>query len=294
MVKVLITGATGNIGGAILKSLLTHGHSVTSIVRSEDKGRELAALGENSTYILQGLTSADTEQIVQLAKAHDVFVHNALQTSEEGVAFEHQLSRAIIAAGLELAGEGRPFQFVYTSGCCVTGNTPHPVDESYQGEPIGFLAWRKGLDQEILDAGNDSFVTSVVRPSWVYPLSHVDRWVASAKQLGKIHVFDNLEHHATQIYLPDLGNYYRLVIEKRAKGLFFCTDGSPIKLRDMVERVKTETGVTEVETFSNPMAAIRSIGFFAVGQSINGEYLTARADELGWVPSQPSWAGAAL
>jgi hypothetical protein len=62
----------------------------------------------------------------------------------------------------------------------------------------------------------------------------------------------------------------------------------------MVERVKTETGVTEVETFSNPMAAIRSIGFFAVGQSINGEYLTARADELGWVPSQPSWAGAAL
>jgi nucleoside-diphosphate-sugar epimerase len=294
MVKVLITGSTGSIGGATLKSLLAHGHSVTSIVRSEDKGREVAALGEHSSYALIDLKSEHADQIVQLAKAHDVFVHNALQMSEEGVAFEHQLVRAILAAGREQAGEGKPFQFVYTSGCLVLGNTPHAVDESYVGEPLPMLAWRKVLDEEIVAGGNDSFITSVIRPTWVYPGSYVDQWVASAKKLGKIHVFDNLDNYSPQIYLPDLGDFYRLVIERRAQGLFNCTDGTPITLRDMVERVKTETGVTEVETFTNPMPAIGSIGFFAVGQSINGQVISSRASELGWVPTQPTWLNAPL
>jgi nucleoside-diphosphate-sugar epimerase len=294
MVKVLITGATGNIGGATLKSLLAHGHSVTSIVRSEDKGRGLAVLGENSSYVVVDLKSNHTEQIVQLAKAHDVFVHNALQISEEGFAFEHQLSRAILAAGLELAGEGRPFQFVYTSGTLVLGSTPHAVDESYVAQPIPMDEWRKVLDNEILAGGNDTFITCVIRPAWVYPGSYVDQWVASAKQLGKIHVYDNLDNYSSQIYLPDLGNFYRLVIEKRAQGVFNCTNGTPITLRDMVEKLKIETGVAEVETFTDPMPAVESIGFYAVGMSVNEQVISSRTNELGWVPSQPCWLDAPL
>ena len=122
MVRVLLTGGTGTVGGAILKSLLAHGHKVTSLVRDQAKGEALAALGEGSSYTVLPISTETVDPIAELAKEHDVFIHNAMQFGEEGVANEFALSRAILAVGRELESSGRSFQFVYTSGCMVYGN----------------------------------------------------------------------------------------------------------------------------------------------------------------------------
>ena len=41
--KVLLTGATGNVGGCILSALLNHSHTATAIVRQQTDGEALAA-----------------------------------------------------------------------------------------------------------------------------------------------------------------------------------------------------------------------------------------------------------
>ena len=45
MAKYFVTGATGFIGGEIVKQLVGRGHKVVALVRSPDKAAMLKALG---------------------------------------------------------------------------------------------------------------------------------------------------------------------------------------------------------------------------------------------------------
>lgn len=290
MVKVLLTGATGSIGGAILKSLLLHGNHVNSIVRDQAKGEALAALSPNSTFTVLPIEAGTIEQIVQLAKEHDVFIHNVLQYGPEGTSIEINLSRGIVAAGRELEAAGKQFQFIYTSGCLCTGNTSELVDESYSGAPIPMVAWRKELDEEVASANGTLFVSTVVRPVWVYPGSYVDQWVASAKRDGKVSYLAGSEaNYVSFTHLQDLGNLYSSIITHRAHGLINGTDSHPLTVRQIVDKVKEITGVAEEATFEEPFSQIPSQGFFVVGQSLNQQIATSRAQELGWELAFPSW-----
>ena len=43
--NVLMTGATGFVGGAALRQLIARGHSVSAVVRSAEDAQQLEALG---------------------------------------------------------------------------------------------------------------------------------------------------------------------------------------------------------------------------------------------------------
>lgn len=290
MVRVLLTGATGTIGGGILKSLLAHGHQVTSIVRDQSKGEALAALGEGSSYTTLSITAETVDRIAELAKEHDVFIHNAIQFGEQGVAIEFALTRAIIAVGRELESSGRNFQYVYTSGCLALGPTTELVDESYEGTPIPMVAWRVQLDAEIVAANGNSFVTTVVRPVWVYPSSHVDQWGELARKNGKVQYLAGSENaYVSLIHLEDLGNLYRLTVEHRKSGYFHGTDSNPVTIRQIVDKVKEVTGVTVEETFDEAFSQIPNLGLFPIAQAVSQKVKTSRAEELGWEVKYPNW-----
>jgi len=290
MVKVLLSGATGTIGGQILKNLLAHGHQVTSIVRDQSKAEALASLGEGSSYALLSITAETVGRIAELAKEHDVFIHNAIQFGEEGVAIEFSLTRAILDVGRELEATGRSFQYVYTSGCLALGPTTEFVDETYQGTPIPMVAWRVELDSEIVAASSDLFVTTVVRPVWVYPSSHVDQWATLAKKNGKVQYLAGADGgYVSLIHLEDLANLYRLTVELRKSGYFLATDSNPVTLRQITDKVKEITGVTEEETFDEPFSQIPNLGLFPIAQSLSQKIKTSRAEELGWEVKYPNW-----
>ena len=59
-----ITGITGKVGGAVAQHLISQGHKVRAIVRSEEKGRQWAALGCD-------VAIAAVEDPIALAKAFD-------------------------------------------------------------------------------------------------------------------------------------------------------------------------------------------------------------------------------
>ncbi|GJF29050.1 3-beta hydroxysteroid dehydrogenase [Kitasatospora sp. NE20-6] len=63
--KVLLFGATGNIGRAIAAELAARGHEVTGVTRS-------AGAGTGSAVPLVAGDVADAEQVAELAQGHDV------------------------------------------------------------------------------------------------------------------------------------------------------------------------------------------------------------------------------
>lgn len=71
--KVLVTGATGYIGGSVAEKLMAAGHAVTGLVRSEEK---IALLKARGIEAVVG-TRDDPDILAAAAQAADAVIHAA-------------------------------------------------------------------------------------------------------------------------------------------------------------------------------------------------------------------------
>jgi nucleoside-diphosphate-sugar epimerase len=105
---VFVTGASGWIGRAVIDELLSSGHTVTGLARSDDSARALQAKGvgvrrgdlDDLDGIRAGADSADAT--IHLANKHDWADMAASNAAERG---------AVEAIGDALAGTDRPLLF---------------------------------------------------------------------------------------------------------------------------------------------------------------------------------------
>src|ERR1700759_5399013 len=127
--RVFITGGTGLIGSAVLGELLSHGHAVLALARSESSAKAVEAAGGEAVRgdladlaaLRAGAAQADGG--IHLAFANDFSRPAALAAAvaEEGA--------ALAALGEELTGSDRPL--VTCSG------TPHvPGRASTEADPL--------------------------------------------------------------------------------------------------------------------------------------------------------------
>jgi nucleoside-diphosphate-sugar epimerase len=104
--RVFVTGATGYIGSAVVHELITAGHQVVGLTRS-DNG--VAALKEAGAEVHRGVLD-DLDSLRSGAAAADGVIHLAFQhgISDFAAALTTDL-RAVETMGAALAGTGRPF-----------------------------------------------------------------------------------------------------------------------------------------------------------------------------------------
>lgn len=106
--RVLVTGATGWIGSAVVPELLAAGHQVAGLARSDATAAALAAVGAEAVHG----SLDDLEALGSAAAASDGVVHLAFK-HQEAFSGDYPAAaaadrRAIEALGAALAGSGRP------------------------------------------------------------------------------------------------------------------------------------------------------------------------------------------
>ncbi len=107
--RVFVTGASGWIGSAVLPELISSGHQVVGLARSDEPAANLAAAGvevqRGSLDDLDSLSAAAaaSEGVVHLAVKHDIAFAGDFQGAVDAD------RRAIETLGGVLAGSDRPF-----------------------------------------------------------------------------------------------------------------------------------------------------------------------------------------
>ncbi|MHB8417223.1 MAG: NAD-dependent epimerase/dehydratase family protein [Myxococcales bacterium] len=280
--RVFITGGTGFLGGAIVRALTKSGHHVSGLVRSAEKEAELRALGG---VPVRG-DMKDTRALAAAAAGHDALVHAAFEYGPEGAARDRSTVEALLAAA-----QGGAKAFVYTSGVLVLGLTGDaPADENAStAKAIPMVQWRPPIEKLTLDRASPSLAAVVIRPGFVYGATKglVAGYFESATKEGAAAYVGDGSNHMAFVHRDDLGQLYRLVLEKGARGVFHGVDGGAARIAE-VARAASEAAGKGGAVKSVPVEQARQkMGPFADALCADQIVTTRRAAEVGWKPAHP-------
>jgi nucleoside-diphosphate-sugar epimerase len=274
--KIFVTGATGYIGSAIASALARGGHQVTGLSRSEEKDAELRQRGV--TPVRGGLGHLGA--LVRELASQDAVVHAAVDYGL-GPPSDAEAVEAMIAAA---RAAGRPFSLVYTSGVWVLGDTSGVVDERASTDrPFAGVAWRTGHEQRVLAAAGDRIAAAVIRPGMVYGGRRgiIAPWFDQATREGAATCVAPGTQRWSFVHVEDLAQLYRLILERRAQGVFHGVDGRPTPVAEAAEAYGRAAGNGAVRVL--PLAEARAaMGGMADALALDQQVVTARAAEVGW------------
>src|SRR6478672_12345570 len=133
--RVLVTGGTGHAGSYIIPELITAGHEVTGLARSDTAAAALTALGatvrRGGLEDLDGLkeAAADSDGVVHVAHRQDLLPTGGMSAV---AAAELPIMHAY---GEALAGTGKPLVVAGSIGS--PGNPGRPIVEADPALPSG-------------------------------------------------------------------------------------------------------------------------------------------------------------
>lgn len=269
--KVLITGATGYIGGAVAEAVATAGHSVLGLAHTPEaldrvRGRGWSAvLGDLRDWAL----------LERVAHAADAVIHSANTGGDEAAEVDAAATRAFLRA---LHGSGKPF--VYTSGVWVLG--PGASDEDAPLDPPALVAWRAPLEAEVLGAA-PAVRSVVIRPAVVFGRGG---GIPGMVARGELPVIGDGTQRWPLVHLDDLADLYVRALEGPAGSVLHGVSTS-LTMREVALLGAAGRG-EPLDTVTLGEARAR-LGAFADALALDQEVSSRRTrDGVGWHPHGPS------
>ncbi len=287
--RVLVTGASGWIGSAVVPELIGAGHHVIGLARSEASAAALTAAGADvhrgDLDDLDALHSAAaaSDGVIHLAFKHDL----AFSGDFDGAVAADRL--AIEAVGDALAGTGRPL--VIAAG--LLGISPGvATEEDGRGGPAspGF-AGRMANAELTLSLAERGVRSSVLR---LPPTVHGDGdngfiafAIGIARARGVSGYIGDGSNRWSAVHRFDAATLFRLALEGAPAGTVLhaaADEGVPVRVIAEVIGRQLDVPVTEIA----PVDADSHFGWLAGMLAANGAASSARTRALlDWHPTQP-------
>jgi nucleoside-diphosphate-sugar epimerase len=280
--QVFLTGATGFIGSAIVPELLSAGHQVLGLARSDEGAKSLAATG---AQVLRG-DMEDLGSLRNYASKSDAVIHTAFNHDFSKFAANCEADRlAIEALGSALIGSDRPL--LVTSGLALQASGPVATEQDPPYPPSAFMPRASEVTAASLQSRGVN--TSVVRLPQVHDRAKqglVTYLIAVARQTGvSAYLGEGLNRWAA-VHVLDAARLYRLALEKGETGeRYHAVAEEGISFREIAEvigeRMKLPVVSKSLEEASG------HFGFLANFAGLDLVASSAQTQEkLGWHPTQ--------
>ncbi|KAH8799785.1 hypothetical protein F5884DRAFT_117194 [Xylogone sp. PMI_703] len=324
--KILLTGATGYIGGAILDSLLDQEYitlnksNITVLVRGEKNAQVFASKGV-TTMLFNSLD--DTDVLAEAASQHDIVIHAA-----SGF---HTLSARALVLGLAQRKKetGKEVFYIHTSGTSNVADRPLTKKYTEANYPlsdkeINVFEYEKRRDEEVPYAQRTSDVvvtelgkeygvkTYILMSPSIYGIAssplhefcHTPKLIRLSLELGQAPVVGDGSAIWDHAHIIDVARVYKLVVAKifegadipnGKNGIYFIqqAEHSWRELSQMVADAGVAAGAlktNELRSLSLKEAADSLAGgrtlLGEIGWASNSRTRGGLARELGWAPKK--------
>ncbi len=285
--RVFVTGASGYIASAVIPELLSAGHTVIGLARSDRAAANVRSLGadvrQGDLDDLDGLSTAvrEADGVIHLA-----FKHEEQHAGDLASAVAADLS-AIATMGAALKGSDKPFVGTSATGALALAGFQGQLTE-HDVIPTGP---RIDAENTVIALGQQGVRSSVVRlPPTVHSLGHfgfVSGLIAIARASGVAGYLGDGNNRWPSADARDVGRLYRLALESAPAGSRLhavAEDG--IALRDIATVIGRRLGVPVAPVAAED--AERHFGFLTDFVSFdNPTSSQITRDTLGWAPTRP-------
>lgn len=280
--RVFLTGANGWIGSAVARDLLEAGHSVVGLVRSEEGGARLAAVGVKP--LVCSLTDLDV--LRHGAADADGVIHTAFGLDfSDYERLSHEDRAAIQAFGEVYAGSDRPL--VVTSGL---GQLQDGETFTEASRPDIIPSYPRASEQTAFALAQRGVQASVVRPARSVHgpgerHGFVPQLAAIAREKGVSAYVGAGESPWPAVHRLDAARVYRLALERGVGNEAYHAVAEGVPFRLMAEAIGRQSGVPAASI--GPEAAGAHFGELAAWVTGSGSVsseLTRSA--LGWEPRE--------
>jgi nucleoside-diphosphate-sugar epimerase len=283
--RVFVTGATGFIGSAVVRELLSAGHQVLGLSRSDQGAEALIAAGadvhKGSTEDLNGLkeAAARSDGVIHLAFNHDFSKYKDNCEDDR---------RVIQTLGAALAGSKRPL--IVTSGTGMANTVPgQPATED--GATISSDVIPRAASEEAASAAAAEGVNaSVMRLPQVHdPVKQglVTYAITMFREKGVCAYIADGANRWPAAHVLDVARLYRLAIEKAQPGAkYHAVAEQGVSMRDIAQVVARRLKLPIRSIAREEAEAFFGwLGMFAAHDMPASSEKTRKM--LGWQPTGP-------
>ena len=283
--RVFLTGATGFIGSYLVPELISAGHHVVGLSRS-DAGAEALTLA--GAEVFRGDVN-DLDRLRTAAAAADGVIHTAFNHDWSTLKQNSEDDRTVIETlGEVLAGSDRPL--VITSGTGLARSRAGGPAAETDGHATSD-EFPRGASEEAADAliatGEHAMVMRLPQVHDTRRFGRVMQHIQLARQHGRVAYVGQGKNRLPAVHVSDAVRLYRLALEKGQAGArYHAVSEEGVALRDIagvigaglnmpVESITPE----EAPAYFGGLAQLVTIDLAATS--------TLTRQQLGWNPTGP-------
>lgn len=228
MKKILITGAGSYIGTAVEEHLKQwpDRYEVDVVDMIDGSWKEKCFSGYDSVYHVAGIAHSDTGNVSEEQKAFyykintDLTVETALKAKAEGVKQFIFMSSAIVYGQSAPLGKQK----------MITRDTPTSPANFYGDSKIQ-------AENGIMPLSDDSFRVVILRPPMIYGKNSKGNYPVLSKLAQKLPVFPYINNQRSMLYIGNLAEFVRLMIENEEQGVFWPQNATYANTSELVKLI---------------------------------------------------------
>lgn len=234
MKKILITGANSYIGTSFenyINENFTGRYTVDTVDMIDGSWREKSFFGYDAVFHVAGIAHSDTGKV-----------------SEERKQFYYQINTDLTVETAQKAKADGVKQFIFMSSAIVYGDSAligkrKVITQDTELSPANFYGDSKvQAEKGLLPLSDDSFKVVILRPPMIYGKGSKGNYPQLSKFAQKLPFFPNVQNERSMLYVGNLAEFVRLMIENEEEGVFFPQNDTYSSTSEIVKMIADAHG----------------------------------------------------